>query len=175
MDGSRTKAWVGTLVFLVVTPGTVAGLVPWLILGAHYPPLSWPIATLGAVLVVVGVAVLLDAFVRFAHQGRGTPAPIAPTRDLVVTGPYRFVRNPMYLAVLAIILGQSFAFASVPVALYAAAVLVAVTIFVVTYEEPTLTQQFGDSYRRYLAAVPRWRPRLTPYRAPEGPESRHGD
>ena len=100
MDRSRAGAWVGTLVFLVVTPGTVAGLVPWLILGAHYPPLSWPMAAVGAVLVVAGVALLLDAFVRFAHQGGGTPAPIAPTRELVITGPYRFVRNPMYLAVL---------------------------------------------------------------------------
>ena len=100
MARSRVGAWVGTLVFLVVTPGTVAGLLPWLILGAHYPPLSWPLAALGAILVVAGVALLLDAFVRFAHQGHGTPAPIAPTRELVVTGPYRFVRNPMYLAVL---------------------------------------------------------------------------
>lgn len=165
MDRSRVGTWVGTLVFLVVTPGTVAGLVPWLILGAQYPQLSWPMATVGAVLVVAGVVLLLDAFVRFAHQGRGTPAPIAPTRELVVTGPYRFVRNPMYLAVLAIIVGQALAFLSWPVALYGLAVLAAVTVFVVTYEEPTLTEQFGDSYRRYLTAVPRWLPRLTPYHA----------
>ncbi len=170
MDGAHVRAWIGTAVFLVVTPGTVAGLAPWLVLGATYPPLSWPAAVPGGLLILAGVALLLDAFVRFARQGVGTPAPIAPTQNLVVSGPYRFVRNPMYVAVLAIIMGQALAFLSWPVAIYGLVVLAAVTTFVVAYEEPTLTEQFGDSYRRYLAAVPRWLPRLTPYRDAPPPD-----
>jgi protein-S-isoprenylcysteine O-methyltransferase Ste14 len=113
-------------------------------------------------LIVPGVLVLLDAFVRFARAS-GTPAPIAPTRHLVVVGPYRYVRNPMYLAVVAIILGQAILFGSWGVMLWAIAVAAAVALFVYTYEQPTLERDYGDEYARYRANVRAWVPRLRPW------------
>jgi protein-S-isoprenylcysteine O-methyltransferase Ste14 len=113
--------------------------------------------------IAVGVGFLLHAFALFAlHQG--TPAPTAPTRTLVVTGVYRYVRNPMYLSVLTIILGQALLFASWWLVLYAAAVLAAVVTFVKGYEEPTLTDIYGEQYLNYRRNVPGWWPRLTPWR-----------
>src|SRR5215218_7441953 len=148
MDGVRVRAWVGTLVFLVVTPGVVAGLIPWLITGWRIPWTGgWGSTTaiVAAVAILSGVVVLLDAFARFARAD-GTPAPPAPTAHLVVVGPYRYVRNPMYLAVLAIILGQALLFGSGAALVYAAIVLLAVALFVRGYEEPTLEQEYGDEY-----------------------------
>src|SRR3954468_992863 len=121
MDRVRVRAWVGTLVFLVVTPGVVAGLIPWLITGWRIPSTNgWGSAPaiVAAVAILCGVVLLLDAFARFARAD-GTPAPPAPTAHLVVVGPYRYVRNPMYLAVLAIILGQALLFRSLGVLIYA--------------------------------------------------------
>lgn len=107
--------------------------------------------------------VLLEASARFAWQGLGTPAPIYPTERLVVSGAYRHVRNPMYLAVLAIILGQAAMFGSSALLAYGAAVAVAFHLFVVLYEEPTLRRSFPEDYRRYAAHVRRWLPRPTPW------------
>ncbi len=103
---SRLEAALGSAAFLVAAPGVVAGLVPWLLTGwrSSDPPAA--VAALGALMVVVGVGVLLHAFGRFVVEGRGTPAPIAPTERLVVDGMYRYVRNPMYLAVPALIFGH---------------------------------------------------------------------
>ena len=105
---------------------------------------------------------LLDAFVRFARAD-GTPAPPAPTAHLVVVGPYRFVRNPMYLAVAAIILGQALLFGSWWTLVYLAVALTAVALFVTFYEEPTLARAYGDEYRTYRANVRGWIPRLRPW------------
>jgi protein-S-isoprenylcysteine O-methyltransferase Ste14 len=108
--------------------------------------------------------VLLGAFAQFAIQGRGTPAPPAPTEQLVVRGLYRYVRNPMYLAVLAVITGQALLL-SRPVLLgYAAAVAAAVITFVHGYEQPTLARRHGAQYQAYRKAVPGWWPRLPPAR-----------
>src|SRR6478609_3179130 len=165
MDRVRVRAWAGTLAFLVLAPGVVAGLIPALISGWQIP---WtggllPAAAIVAALVVLGgIAVLLDAFVRFARAD-GTPAPPAPTAHLVVVGPYRYVRNPMYLAVLAIILGQALLFASWATALYAAIVFLAVLLFVRFYEEPTLESTYGEEYREYRRNVRGWVPRLRPW------------
>ena len=103
----RASAALGSALFLVVAPGVMAGLIPWLLTGwsSTGPPL--PVAVLGGALVVSGVGVLLHAFARFAVEGRGTPAPVAPTERLVVGGLYRHVRNPMYVAVGATIVGQA--------------------------------------------------------------------
>ena len=163
---SRVRAWVGTTIFLFVAPGIVAGLVPWLITGYRLPDWGawlWPIVVISAVLVLAGVTFLLVSFARFA-LAEGTPAPLAPTRRLVIEGPYRYVRNPMYLAVVAIILGQALLFASVPTLVYLAFALTAVVLFVRFYEEPTLERTYGDEYRDYRAAVRGWWPQLTPYR-----------
>ena len=119
-----------------------------------------------AILVIVsGVVALLDAFVRFARAD-GTPAPPMPTVHVVVVGPYRYVRKPMYLAVLSIILGQALLFGSAGTLLYAGVVLLAVTMFVRGYEEPTLEGEYGEEYREYRRNVRRWVPRLRPWRGP---------
>ena len=117
----------------------------------------------GAVFVAAGVVVLLDSFARFALKGLGTPAPVFPTQHLVVSGLYRYVRNPMYVAVLAVILGQALIFGSIGLLEYAAVAWFAAHVFVVAYEEPTLRASFGAEYEAFRAAVPRWIPRLTPW------------
>jgi protein-S-isoprenylcysteine O-methyltransferase Ste14 len=109
--------------------------------------------------------VLLESFARFALQGRGTPAPIAPTRHLVVTGSYTRVRNPIYLAVVSIILGQGLLLGSVALLAYGAILALGFHIFVLAYEEPTLRTTFGDEFEEYCARVPRWVPRLRPWQA----------
>ena len=165
MDRVRVRAWVGTVVFLVLTPGVVAGLVPGLITGWDVPWTGgrlWPVAIAAGLLVLSGVVVLLDAFVRFARAD-GTPAPGMPTAHLVVVGPYRYVRNPMYLAVLTIILGQALLSRSWGALAYAGLVLLAVATFVKCYEEPTLEDGYGEEYRDYRRNVRGWLPRLRPW------------
>ena len=105
---------------------------------------------------------LLDALIRFARAD-GTPAPPMPTGHLVVVGPYRFVRNPMYLAVLMIIGGQALLFRSWGAVLYAGIVLLAVVSFVWGYEQPTLEREYGDEYREYRRNVRGWIPRVRPW------------
>jgi protein-S-isoprenylcysteine O-methyltransferase Ste14 len=150
--------------FLVVAPGVVAGLIPWWLTGWEAGTTWPPLQLLGALLLVVGVIVLLHAFVRFVVEGIGTPAPIAPTQRLVVGGLYRHVRNPMYLAVGATIVGQGLLIGRPILLLYAAVFAVVVLAFVRGYEEPTLARQFGAEYEDYRRAVPGWWPRLRPWR-----------
>jgi protein-S-isoprenylcysteine O-methyltransferase Ste14 len=164
---SRGAAAVGTLVFFWVAPAMVAGWVPHLLSGWRIrPPLLGLRAgrALGIVLIGGGLAMLLECFARFALQGRGTPAPIAPTEHLVSSGLYRYVRNPMYVAMLAIIVGQALLLGSAGLLEYAAAVGLAFHLFVVTYEEPTLGRRYGTSYALYRANVRRWWPRITGWR-----------
>lgn len=163
---SKRSAALGSLLFFLVAPGVVAGAIPWLLTDRYGLPLSSAagIPALAAVLILAGIAVLVHAFVRFVVEGFGTPAPVAPTERLVVGGLYRYVRNPMYLAVMAIILGQALLFGSATVAIYAAVVALAVTTFVRFYEEPTLASRYGAEYETYRQAVPGWLPRLTPWR-----------
>jgi protein-S-isoprenylcysteine O-methyltransferase Ste14 len=166
----RARAAAGSALFLVIAPGTMAILVPYLLTGwdADPAPLAGRIA--GAALTIAGAAVLLSAFARFALQGLGTPAPTAPTERLVVTGLYRYVRNPMYLAVTATILGQ-WLLLDRPVLLAYALVFAATTFaFVRGYEEPALRDRYGEEYERYREAVPGWWPRrVIAGRAPPGP------
>ena len=107
--------------------------------------------------------VLVRAFARFVVEGRGTPAPIGPTERLVVGGDYRFVRNPMYLAVVSAVFGQAMIFGSVALLLYGAVVWAVMAAFVRWYEEPWLRERYGQEYDRYCAAVRAWLPRLRPY------------
>jgi protein-S-isoprenylcysteine O-methyltransferase Ste14 len=113
----------------------------------------------GALLVAAGAAVLLHAFARFVVEGIGTPAPVAPPEHLVVGGLYRYVRNPMYLAVAATIIGQALILGRPALLLYVAAFGAAVASFVRFYEEPTLARRFGAEYDAYRRAVPAWWPR----------------
>jgi protein-S-isoprenylcysteine O-methyltransferase Ste14 len=164
----RTRAALGTIAFLVLAPGVVAGVVPWLLTDwrtpAPAPP--WPLRLAGAVLVAAGVAVILEAFARFVREGRGTPAPVAPTETLVVGGAYRYVRNPMYLAVLSMVLGQAAVLGRPVLLVYGVVVAVAFVTFVKLYEEPTLARRHGERYASYRRAVPGWVPRLRPWNPP---------
>lgn len=160
---SRASAVLGSVLFLILAPGVVAGLIPYLLTGWRgASPL--PLRVFGAALVALGLALLLECFGRFALVGRGTPAPIAPTDRLVVSGPYRRVRNPMYVALVAMILGQAAFFADLRLLGYAALVWLACHLFVLTYEEPTLKRSFPGDYPAFFAAVPRWIPRLVPWK-----------
>src|SRR5262245_4960916 len=136
---SRTSAVIGSLLFLVLAPGTVALYVPWALTGWRFAPPLFDGAlsrVLGTLLVLLGLPVLVEAFARFALQGGGTPAPILPTERLVVTGFYRHVRNPMYVAVVAIIWGQGLLLGSSRVIVYGLAVWAAFHLFVLVFEEP---------------------------------------
>ena len=164
MASSRVRSALGSGLFLVVAPGVVAGLIPWWLTGWEAGTTWPPLQLLGALLLGAGVIVLVDAFVRFVVEGIGTPAPIAPTQRLVVGGLYRHVRNPMYLAVGATIVGQALLLGRPILLLYAAAFAVVVVAFVRGYEEPTLARQFGAEYEDYRRAVPRWWPRFRPWR-----------
>jgi protein-S-isoprenylcysteine O-methyltransferase Ste14 len=163
----RSVATVGSAVFFLVAPGLVAGLVPRLISGwqvrGPISPLAIARMVAGGVLLALAVAVLLRAFARFVTEGRGTPAPVAPTDRLVVGGEYQFVRNPMYLAVVASVLGQAMIFGSFALLVYAFAVWAIMAGFVRWYEEPVLLKRYGAEYQRYRDAVPAWLPRLHPW------------
>src|SRR5262252_3325844 len=163
----RTAAVIGTAIFFVFVPCVLAGLVPWWISRWEFR-LSFLGVELtrfvGAALILAGVAGLVDSFARFALQGLGTPAPIAPPQHLVVTGLYRYVRNPMYVAVVSLIFGQGLLFGSVGVLEYGMVVWLGFHIFVLAYEEPTLRAKFGDEYKEFCANVRRWLPRVRPWR-----------
>lgn len=157
----RALSILGSAVFLVIAPGIVAGYIPWRICRWHMaPPLLGVPATrlAGLLLIVASVPVLVDSFVRFAWQGLGTPAPIFPTQHLVVSGLYRYVRNPMYVAVAMAIFGQGLWFASLAVLEYGVAVVAGFYLFVLLYEEPKLRSTYGSEYEQYCAHVPRWLP-----------------
>ena len=166
MRGVARAAW-GSVLFFLIAPGVVAGVVPWSIT-RYTDPAELPVALFGLVVVALGLAALVACFVQFVREGRGTPAPVAPTEKLVVGGLYRWVRNPMYLAVGAIILGQAVAFASVGVLVWFGLFAVAVVLFVTAYEQPTLRSTYGASYDAYCRAVPAWWPRLTPWDGASG-------
>jgi protein-S-isoprenylcysteine O-methyltransferase Ste14 len=153
------RAAIGTTVFLVLAPGVVAGVIPWWLTGWDSDDVWAPLRVLGAALIVAGAAVLLHAFARFVVEGLGTPAPVAPTERLVIGGLYRYVRNPMYLAVGATIVGQSLLLGRLGLLAYAAAFGAAVLAFVRLYEEPTLARRYGEQYEAYRRAVPGWWPR----------------
>jgi protein-S-isoprenylcysteine O-methyltransferase Ste14 len=159
-----SKAVIGSGLFFAVAPGVVAGLVPWWLSGWQMESVWLPLHIPGALLTLAGTVFLMHAFAQFVVEGRGTPAPIAPTERLVIGGAYRYVRNPMYLSVLAAILGQALLFGQPVLLAYAAAVGTAVVSFVRAYEEPTLRRRYGAAYEAYHRSVPGWLPRLTPWR-----------
>ena len=153
--------WVRTAIFLVVLPGTLFFYLPlWLARSAtSFAPLG-PLGFLGLPCLLVGSAALLWCMRDFVVRGRGTPAPIDPPRELVVRGLYRFVRNPMYVAGVVILLGHFLWSQAAILLAYTAVVFLVFHLFVVLYEEPALSRQFGEAYREYRARVPRWVPRL---------------
>jgi len=162
----RALALIGSAIFLVIAPGTIAVLVPWWICRWHLqaPLLGFSgLRVAGVVFIALGLPVLLDSFARFALQGMGTPAPVFPTRHLVVTGLFRYVRNPIYIAVLLLIFGQGLLFGSVRLLEYGLVVWAGFHVFVRLYEEPALRKSFGPEYEEFCANIPRWIPRLKPW------------
>jgi protein-S-isoprenylcysteine O-methyltransferase Ste14 len=169
----RHWAVVGSIVFFFLAPGTLAFLLPWVISQSAAEPLwrdvvavQWAALAVGA----IGLAALVECFARFALEGLGTPAPVAPPKYLVVTGLYRHVRNPMYVAVVTIILAWALWFGSASLFGYALLVWLGFTVFVLVYEEPTLRSTFGNQYETYCVNVGRWLPRLSPWTPPESDE-----
>lgn len=132
--------------------------------GDRNAPWRQPLRLAGLLPMALGGAVMLACIWRFGAQGEGTPAPFDPPRRLVIHGPYRRVRNPMYWGMAFFLLGEAilFAAASVRLLVYAAALVLIVNLFVRLYEEPTLRQTFGTEYESYCAEVPRWFPRRRP-------------
>jgi len=162
----KPAAATGSALFFAMAPGVVAGLVPWWLTGWRVRgPLAHgaPARIVGLIMLALGAIVLVQAFARFVAEGRGTPAPAAPTERLVIGGLYRYVRNPMYLAVVSCITGQALALGQPVLLGYAAAVWLTTAAFARWYEEPTLARQFGAQYEEYRRGVPAWRPRIRPW------------
>jgi protein-S-isoprenylcysteine O-methyltransferase Ste14 len=159
-DAARTPIGLAlkNLVFTVVVPGAGAVWIPWLILtgGDAHPEPRVPLAV---VFIALGAALYFLCLWLFAIVGRGTPGPWDAPRRVVAVGPYRWVRNPIYLAALVVVLGEAWLFLSLALLGYAGAMAVSFHLFVVGYEEPTLGRRFGDTYDEYRQTVRRWIPR----------------
>lgn len=149
-----------SLLFLIIAPGMVAGYIPLALLRRGSQIETGFLAWLAFPLWLVGGIVLLWSFWNFLVQGRGTPAPIDPPKELVIVGFYRYVRNPMYMGVLSMIVGHFLWFGYWNLLIYAVVVFFAFNTFVTYFEEPTLKQNFGASYEEYCKRVPRWIPRF---------------
>ena len=163
----RIAAIIGSIIFFIIAPFTIAGVIPWSLSRwqVQSPEYAQPIVqAVGASLATMGALMLIDSFARFALKGLGTPAPIFPPKHLVVSGLYRYVRNPMYVGVVAAIFGQALMFASLTLAIYGAFIWLAFHLFVSVYEEPTLRGTFGSEYEEFCKNVRRWIPRITPWR-----------
>jgi protein-S-isoprenylcysteine O-methyltransferase Ste14 len=163
---------------LFVGPGPLTVLVPWLLSGweLREPFFGWSwLRGLGIAMLAIGIPVLAESIARFVWQGRGTLTPAVPTRHLVISGLYRFVRNPMYLGVVAIIVGEAFLLGSGALLIYAAVVAIGFHLFVTLYEEPTLRRTYGPEYDEYCTHVRRWIPRAVPVQRSTGSDasSRH--
>jgi protein-S-isoprenylcysteine O-methyltransferase Ste14 len=156
----RTIPLLKTLIFTIVVPGSVGILIPHLLTGQRFHRVQGAAAVLGWVVVLAGTAIYLWCAWEFAYHGLGTPAPIDPPKVLVARGLNRFVRNPMYLGVLALVLGQAILFRCPELVVYAACFWLGAHSFVVLYEEPALHRKFGSVYDEYRRQVPRWIPRL---------------
>jgi protein-S-isoprenylcysteine O-methyltransferase Ste14 len=150
-----------TVLFTICVPGVVAGYVPWTLWRSRVVAVRGIEEAAAIVVIAVGILIYLyTAFYGFAWIGGGTPAPVAPTKRLVVVGLHRYVRNPMYIGVALAIAGQAWLFHSKATAIYLAIFAGFVNLFVLLYEEPTLKRQFGEEYDSYRARVPRWIPKI---------------
>ena len=157
--------FIKNLLFTVLAPGTVAVYLPVMLAGRRLPG-PGPALVVGLVLVAAGAALYLWSVWDFATFGRGTPAPIDPPAKLVIRGPYRFTRNPMYVGMLTVVLGWTILFGAAPLLLYALALGTAFHLFIILYEEPHLRAEFPGEYEAYCSRVPRWLPRPGVRRAP---------
>lgn len=149
-----------SLFFLIFLPGVFVGFIPitFLLTGAYIE--TWILAYLALPLWLIGGAIILWCFWDFLVKGRGTPAPIDPPKELIVAGFYRFVRNPMYVGVLLMLVSEFLWFGYWVLLGYAFFFFIVFHLFVLLYEEPALKKKFGRSYENYLKTVPRWFPRF---------------
>lgn len=155
---------VKTIIHTILLPGSALVWIPLYILSSReelQAPAWDALALAGLVMGAHGLVVFVWCTLDFLRRGRGTPNPLDPPRLLVARGPYRYVRNPMYVAVVFMLLGEAAVFRSVALAVYSALVLACFHLFVVFYEEPSLSKRFGASYETYMREVPRWLPRFT--------------
>ena len=162
----RFWAALGSLLFFVIAPGTLAVYLPWSITDWHLKPAFLGLDALrvvGAALVFLGLIAVVESFARFVWKGFGTPAPVAPPTRLVVTGFYRWVRNPIYVGLIAIIIGEALILGDERMLVYAAILWLFFHFWVVGVEAPELSHSFGDAFATDKANVPRWLPRLTPW------------
>jgi protein-S-isoprenylcysteine O-methyltransferase Ste14 len=150
-----------SFLFLLLAPGTVAGYIPLVLLqrGPQFDP--GLLALFSSPFWLVGGLILLWSFWNFLSEGHGTPAPIDPPRQLVLKGFYQYVRNPMYVSVIFILIGHFLWSGYWFILVYAGLAFLATHLFVIFYEEPALKRKFGAAYEDYLRRVPRWIPRLT--------------
>jgi len=158
----KLTLWLKNLLFTIFVPGTVAVLVPILLRLSSLPQFPFELGAarwIGLLIMIAGILIYSWCLWDFM-RARGTPAPIDAPKELVVRGLYRYVRNPMYIGVLLIILGKAVIFETGLLLIYAAVVWLAVHTFVIIYEEPTLARLFGESYERYRREVGRWIPRV---------------
>jgi len=157
-DGSLLGPTLGTILFVAIVPGTVIGVVPYVMSGWR---LEAPLLgrAIGAGLFLLALPLFTNFLVRFVHEGHGTPAPVAAPQHLVVGGAFRYVRNPGYVAVVSMVVAQGLFFGSTAILVYAACLALGFHLFVVLYEEPTLRRRFGEEYAAYCRRVPRWLPR----------------
>jgi protein-S-isoprenylcysteine O-methyltransferase Ste14 len=155
---SRWSLALRNVAFTLVVPGLGGVYVPWLILTRHGATLT-PAAWYAIAVIAAGVVLYVACVWRFQSTGRGTPGVWDPPRTVVAVGPYRWVRNPIYLSALLIVGGEAWLFLSADLLLYAAALALAFHLIVVGYEEPRLRARFGEQYESYTRAVSRWVPR----------------
>ncbi len=153
--------WLRTLLFTILVPGTVLVLLPLALVASSVGPRFdfGPASYSGLVPLLAGLSVIVACFVDFVRRGRGTPAPYDPPRELVITGLYRYVRNPQYVGVVLVVVGEALLSGAAVLFGYAAFLAVAYHLFVRYYEEPTLSRLFGEAYAQYRVSVPRWLPR----------------
>ncbi len=156
--GGDVSLMLRNLVFTLVVPGLGGVYVPWLILTRHGGS-PRPVAWYAVAVIAAGTLLYFSCIWFFGAVGRGTPGLWDSPRQVVMVGPYRWVRNPIYIGALLIVSGEAWLFLSVDLLLYAAALAVAFHLLVIGYEEPRLRARFGEAYETYRCTVPRWIPR----------------
>ena len=165
---SKVGAVLGSALFFVVAPSVLGGLVPWWITQWEFQPAFFGVGLtriLGGILIIAAVPGIVDSFARFALDGLGTPAPVAPPEKLVVSGLYCYMRNPIYASLVVVSFGQALLFGDVRLLWYGALLWLFFHVWVVIVEEPGLRDRFGTEYEGFRTNVPRWIPRLHPWRA----------